>query len=417
MNKLFGGGASIETVRRALAGQRWAEALIAGERIDRAQLDEGAKAELVELLDRAGDSLAAFNLEEARGCLRSGEMERASEHLDLAEQQVRSRDLAGQIADQRKKADTPTEPVSETTTQDAVLCSSGCGSGVPESAPASGADMDIDEQTHLDLILATYPDDISNRYEQTTAVFKRAFLLAHENQESAALELLNGIPDEQRDDLFFFERGALKARLGKAGPACNDLEEALKRNPELALAFDALIRLLLQSGKEGPAVKRLRKELDHGRHACYCCARLAEISARRGEHETALQLATRSFDEGNPEPETVLLTASLLEREGRLGEAEALLTRLGGGGCAGGNNVHLAEFWLRHSYNLDKALEAFKGAARKEPDEPRWTLRMAQVSLARGWRKDGNALLQKALANPRLTDDQRAEGEALLPQQ
>ncbi len=354
-------------------------------------------------------------MEEAEACLRSGETERAVEHLDLAAQQARSAELAERIEAHRRQIDSPEQPAPAVEAAASSCCSTGCGTGAPATEHAAGGEIGLDEQTHLDLILATYPADIAERYEQAGATFKRAFLLAHENREEDARQLLEEIPESQRDDLYYFERGALRARTGEAEAARDDLEDALRLNPQQPLALDALFRLLIQLGQTGEAEGRLKSELEQGRHTAYCCARLAETAARRGDFDSALQLAQRSLEEGNREPETVLLTASVLERKGRLDEAEAMLASLGGGGCSGGVNIHLAEFSLRHRRNLDKALEAFKGAARQEPDEPRWTLRMAQVSLAKGWRKDGEKLLRKALADPRLDQELRAEGEGLLP--
>ena len=85
-----------------------------------------------------------------------------------------------------------------------------------------------------------------------------------------------------------------------------------------------------------------------------------------------------------------------------------------GGGCCGGVNVQLAEFWLRRSRHLDQVLETFKGALREDPANSRWPLRIAQVYLARGWAREGIPLLEKALGDPRLDDALRAEGLTLL---
>jgi predicted Zn-dependent protease len=104
----------------------------------------------------------------------------------------------------------------------------------------------------------------------------------------------------------------------------------------------------------------------------------------------------------------------LLEHHGKPNEAERVLMHLSGGGCSGGPSLPLAEFWLRHGKNLDKALESFKGALRSEPDNPRWLLRVAQVYLARGWEKEGIGLLEKALNAATLEPRLQAEGKALL---
>jgi predicted Zn-dependent protease len=77
-------------------------------------------------------------------------------------------------------------------------------------------------------------------------------------------------------------------------------------------------------------------------------------------------------------------------------------------------SIPLAEFWLRQKTNLDKALEAFKGALRQGPDQSRWVMRIAQTYLAKGWKKEGLKLLKNALADPDLDPELQREGSVLL---
>ncbi|MCK7497024.1 MAG: hypothetical protein MZW92_43635 [Comamonadaceae bacterium] len=77
----------------------------------------------------------------------------------------------------------------------------------------------------------------------------------------------------------------------------------------------------------------------------------------------------------------------------------------------------LAEFWLRHGKHLDRALESFKGALRHELDNPRWLLRIAQVYIAKGWKKDAvgpvESLLQRGGLPEELAVEVRAAAEAI----
>jgi len=86
-------------------------------------------------------------------------------------------------------------------------------------------------------------------------------------------------------------------------------------------------------------------------------------------------------------------------------------------GCGGGAHPLLAEFWLRHGKNLDRALESFKGALRNELDNPRWLLRIAQVYIAKGWNKEAakqiEALLARGGLSPELDAEVQAAAEAV----
>jgi tetratricopeptide (TPR) repeat protein len=69
----------------------------------------------------------------------------------------------------------------------------------------------------------------------------------------------------------------------------------------------------------------------------------------------------------------------------------------------------LAELWLRRQKNLDQALESFKGAMRQERDNPRWLLRIAQVYLAKGWRKEAAEQVERLIQQRDLPEEIRAE--------
>jgi predicted Zn-dependent protease len=77
-------------------------------------------------------------------------------------------------------------------------------------------------------------------------------------------------------------------------------------------------------------------------------------------------------------------------------------------------SIPLAEFWLRQKINLDKALEAFKGALRQGPDQSRWAMRIAQTYIAKGWKREGLKLLKNALTDPDLEPELQREGSVLL---
>ena len=76
----------------------------------------------------------------------------------------------------------------------------------------------------------------------------------------------------------------------------------------------------------------------------------------------------------------------------------------------------LAEFWLRRGKDFDRALESFKGAMRQERDNPRWLLRISQVYLAKGWRKEASEQVQRLMSQGELPEELRAEINALADQ-
>lgn len=414
--RLFGGGNSLAQMRLALEQRRWADAAAIGTDLERTVVSTEDRAELADLLVAAGDGLAELNLREGEACLRAGDVARAGEHFTLAAGQVRSAELRQRVMAAACLPGTgPSAAIpSVASSNDCHTgCASSCGSGHGGQAEAP-PDTELDTQTRVELIVASYPDGWSERYLQRGDCFREAFLLAHEGRTEESLIAFDAVAESERDDLYYFERGALHGRSGEAALACADLEKALELNPDHFLAFETLVHLELSAGKERSAEARLNRMLSRNIAVAFCHGRLAVILARRGELQAALDHGLQAIAEAGASSETGLLTASLLEQNGQPAEAERVLMSLPGSGCSGGPSLPLAEFWLRYGKNLDKALEAFKGALRSEPDNPRWLLRVAQVYLARGWKKEGIGLLEKVLISASLEPSLRAEGAALL---
>ncbi|ALC16675.1 hypothetical protein DSOUD_1904 [Desulfuromonas soudanensis] len=410
LSRIFGKTEPLSTLRRALDQRRLADALAIGHSLDRAGFGESELAELELLLTQAGDELAAVNLSEGEACLRAGDGERAAEHFALASSQARSADLVLRIRQAALQMDPTASDLPQAVP--AHPCTSGCSSTDCAPTPSERAGLVSDASVRLDLVLCGYPPELAARYQRLSGSFLDAFLAAHEGEDDRALEFFELVPAGARDDLFYFERGSLLGRLGRGEEACEDLKRSIELNPELTLAREALVGVLLAGEQDLEAEKILAAMLEGGIAPGFSHGRMMIVCARRGDLEAALQHGLSSVNHGC-EGDTILAVASLLEKKGRIAEVEALLETLPAGGCSG-INVHLAEFSLRHGMNIDKALESFKGALRQEPGNPRWALRIAQAYLAKGWKKEGLSLLTKTLADPTLDAILKEEGSRLL---
>jgi tetratricopeptide (TPR) repeat protein len=416
LKRIFGQSDPLAPLRKALDQRRWADAAAVGQALDRNALDVDAAGELDRLLDAAGDGLAELNLVEGEGCLRGGDRERAAEHFTLAAAQVRSDHLARRILQSRKELETAEAPSFVPSLPAASSCGSECcdnGSAVADDGDGS-ADH-LDEWTRLELVLSSYPPEMATVCMESGETFRKAFLLAHEGCEKEAAELFELIPQKERNELYHFEFGAVLGRLGELERACRELEAALALNSEHTLALETLIDLEIAGGKESAARKRLESILEQGGEPAFCHGALANVFARLGDPAKALQHGLEAVAAGNTDPRILLLTALLQEKLGNADEAEGILQRItGGGGCSGGVSIPLAEFWLRQGKNLDKALEAFKGALRQGSDQSRWAMRIAQTYIAKGWKKEGMKLLKNALADRDLESELQREGTKLL---
>ncbi len=416
LRNIFGKKSPLNPIKRSFRQNRWYEVLALGSTLDSQILEDEERTELEKLLIVSGDRLAELNLEEGEACLRAGDGEKALEHFALAVEQARSGELAGRAEEALKRMKSPAEADPKKTVPGGSSCSDFCSES-PTGGNAehpTGTD-DLDPSVRMDFILASYPPELQPRYRSAGKHFHEALQFIHNGEDVIAADLLGEIPENERDDLFHFELGALLGRLRSPEKGIPELEKALEANPDLWLALEALVRMEMTSGREDSAEKRLLSALSKGVGWEFCLGHLALVCARRGDLEKSLEYGLDAVENGVVDPDVLALTSTLLEKSGRLDEAEGLLGRLpsGSAGCAGMTNLNLAEFWLRNNRNLDRALESFKGAARNDTENPRWRLRIAQVYLAKGWKREGLSFLDNILSDPALHPELRDEGEAL----
>jgi tetratricopeptide (TPR) repeat protein len=414
LKKIFGSKDPVAELRQSHQSQAWAGVLSAARRIDAEALDEETRAEVAAMEAEAGDTLARINLEEGAWAQQSGDLLRARDDFQLAHEQARSEALRERATAALAALDSG-QSGAPTTAADAQerAAHAGCNScAAPERQPTQELG-DLDEESRMELLLATMPEPLAERYLTAGTAFRKAWLATQDGDDEAAAAHLDQVPVDERGPLYLYERGALAARAGRHDQACRELEAALAAERELFPAFDALTGVLAAQGRFDELFKRLKQSLTEQRFGGYCWARLAELHLRRQEFEPALAAALKALDEGIAEPGLISLCAQLLERAERFDEAEALLMRISGKGCGGGAHPLLGEFWLRRGSNLDKALEAFKGALRQERDNPRWLLRIAQTYQARGWRKEAAEQVQRLLGMADLPQELRDEVKGL----
>ena len=402
--KLFAPSDPLTSLRKAFSRGQWAEVLALGKALDPSLIAADVGAELTELLDQAGDRLAELNLQEAEAFQRAGDETRAREHLDLAASLAANPGLRERIFARSPRREAPPRPAAPIPAP--LLASScGCGSdcGPQGTAPdnpldtPSPADADLDLDTRLELCLGGYPEGAVDRYLALGPPLKAAVVLAHGGETQAALEAFAGVPAADQKEDFHYERGVLLARQGEVEGAVADLERCLDLAPAHPLVGDVLFNLLLGAGRLEPAATLVGTLEAAGCPASFCLARRAILQAVAGNYDQALQLAEAAYGAGSREGELLVLFAQLLERQGRVDQAEQIYVQTAGsGGCGGGGiSVPLAEFWLRHKRQLDRVLEGFKGLWQQEPGNPLWMLRTGQTYLAKGWTGQGRELLRR----------------------
>lgn len=399
LKKMFGKKDPVEDLQQRHERQDWAGILSAAKSINLSELPEEDQQKITAWKTDAGNALAQINIEEGQWAQKSGNLLRAREDFQLAMELACTDELRKRAKEALAALERGEMLPEEEVDTDGPAVHAGCNTcaTTTEGPAIDPEETDLDEEARMELLLATLPEELADRYMSAGPEFREAWLMAQEGENKQALQLLKNVPETERNALFLYERGALMARTGQNNKARQDLQAALAAEPDLFPAFDSLTQVLVAMNKVGDLEKLLKQSLAEERFVALCWTRLAELHAHRREFEPALAAGMKAIDEGVNDPNLIVLCAQILESMERYDEAEAILMRLPSGGCGGGAHPMLAEYWLRRGKNHNKALESFKGALRQERDNPRWLLRIAQVYVAKGWKKEAAEQIQRLM--------------------
>lgn len=174
-------------------------------------------------------------------------------------------------------------------------CSSCSSVTNDDSATSSEEDLpDFDAQ--LELILTSYPAELVGRYQQKSSAFQHAFVLGHQGEGIAAMKQFGQLPANEQDDLFDFEVGCLMARLGEKPKACDALYSAVQQNPDLLLAAETLVTLLISLEKYPKAIDFIQEVMAKNQEMTFCHAQLAMIYHAMDDADNALNHARKALE-------------------------------------------------------------------------------------------------------------------------
>lgn len=409
--RIFGSRTTFDRLQQAYAQNNWAEVVSLAE-LCAADGSAEEQPHLAEMVTNAGNQLANSNLELAEACLRAGEIERAREHLELVLTHGRDEALhqrAHGLLAQLEKPDA-SSPIGEDCT--------GCGSG--SSRPDKRADTD-DHQEEVgfdeawELTLAAMSPRWAERYGRLDSSLQQAVVLAHAGRNEEAMEMFLAVKAADRCEVVQFELACLYLRCGQVAEGVGLLQVLLETCPDHDLALQVAIDLIQQKHQLPWLGERLLDNLDQGLLVGLSHAGLARLAAIEGDETNILQHVNQALAAGHVDYELLVWASRIHEKNQQIDQAEAMLQQLPrGAGCGGAVDPLLGEFWLRHHRQPDQALNCFKAAARTDPENPRWALRIAQSYRLKGWQGEAAAMLTQILRTPNLDQQLKEEAEAAL---
>jgi MSHA biogenesis protein MshN len=154
----------------------------------------------------------------------------------------------------------------------------------------------------------------------TAAVTPPSTMAAGNDTPGAIDKQMREVAPSERAEIAF-RKGVAQIREGRANAAELDFRDALKQDPTHAGARQALLGLLLDSGRNNDAEQLLREALTINPHQPRHAMVLARLEVDRGDVTGAVNTMVGALPYVQSDPDFFAFLAALLQREGRHREA------------------------------------------------------------------------------------------------
>lgn len=215
-----------------------------------------------EKIDLANRSLAQMNICEADYAVTCGAYKKAAEHLELAKTLTDDRQL-------REKAESLLALIAEKVNAgeninntSRLATSSGscnsCSSAGPETLEDThNAASNLAPMDYYDLLIRQLPGEMYSRYAVLGEKFAYTYLAVSNDEHEKALELLEDWFEGSSRDIYYYEKGMILHRVGKAQQAERCLLDSIAENKANPLPHLGLALLMMDSGRFDDAAGRL----------------------------------------------------------------------------------------------------------------------------------------------------------------
>jgi len=285
------------------------------------------------MITKCGNSLAEMNIREAEAAIRSGNTQKAAEHLEL------SLELADDVS-VREKADKLLASLSAFSQPDSSKVASsgkhGCSSCGPNHQSAPQPDSILPGHLQSDeqflLLINTLPGDLPQRYASLGEEFASAYLLAYSEESREALNKFRQLLSDGENDIILYETALLEYKEGRIDVCESLLRRALRINSDNPSCNLSLAQLFIATGRLDEAIVFLKEMMDRMILFEQSLIMLADVYTMKGEQESAITLLSSGIQIPALKKAAAERLVPILSSQGRNDEA-AFLTKTYLKGC------------------------------------------------------------------------------------
>jgi tetratricopeptide (TPR) repeat protein len=248
-------------------------------------------------ISRAANSLARLNIAEAEAAIRSGNLKKGAEHLQLSLEladDVSIREMAETILESSViiNQNSPAE-VAPHKSHGCASCSS-AASACSEIQEPTAEHLNADEQ--FQLLISTLPGDLPQRYRQLGEKFALAYLLAHEEKAAESLAILKELLSSGENDIILYEAALLYFRNGD-GVTCEKLlQRALQINDANPVCYLGLAQLYIDSARYDEAATVIGTMLERDILVDQALVMLGDVRTLQNDFDEAIRIFTSALD-------------------------------------------------------------------------------------------------------------------------
>ena len=281
---------------------------------------------LQSMITKCGNRLAEMNIAEAEAALRTGNTQKATEHLEL------SLELADDVS-LREKTEKLISSLTEFSPPEISKVESagkhGCSSCGPNHhsttplAPILPDHLQSDEQFLL--LVNTLPGDLPQRYASLGEEFASAYLLAHSEESGKALNNFRQLLSGGDNDIILYETALLEYKEGRIDVCESLLRRALQVNPDNPVCNLSLAQLFTETGRLDEAVVSLKSMMDRMILSEQSLLMLADVHTMKGDQESAITLLSSGIQMPLLKKAAAERLVPILSAQGRDAEAAFLV--------------------------------------------------------------------------------------------
>jgi len=288
--------------------------------------EEQDRSQLQAMISKCGNILAEMNICEAEAAIRSGNSQKAAEYLEL------SLELADDVMIKEKveKLIYSLTQLSNTVNNklesaEKQACSS-CSSSRQYTPEASDFLPDhLHRHEQYQLFINTLPGDLPQRYASLGEEFAEAYLLAHSDNISEALNKFRQLLSADDNDIILYETAILEYKEGRSGVCESLLRKAIKLNADNPVCNLSLAQLFVDSGRFDEAVALLKSMMDRTILYDQSLVMLADVYNVKGDKESAINLLSSGLLIPALKKASAERLVSILKFQGRDEEAAYLV--------------------------------------------------------------------------------------------